>query len=254
MTQAFVINLDRSVERWAAFEKTNQAHLPYERFSAIEGSLLSRVDLQAQGILNANVEYTTGAVGCAASHIALWKKAVAENRNLTICEDDAVFNAAFVARSEILLKQLEGKFDLILWGWNFDSTMSYQMLPGVSICAARFDQGRMRQSIAAFQRLNFVPSLYRLTRAFGLPSYTISAQGAEALLKNCLPLRNMSVRFPGYDYEFPNNGIDIVTSAFYPSLRAYVSLPPLVITPNLRPISTVQIDDATTHDLVSIED
>jgi GR25 family glycosyltransferase involved in LPS biosynthesis len=254
MTDVFVINLDRSTERWAAFEKANATAVRFSRFRAIEGAAQSRPDLQASGILNLDVPYTDGAVGCAMSHIALWKMAATENRNLTICEDDAVFNGEFTLRSEALLQQLDGKFDVILWGWNFDSVLSYQLLPGVSICAARFDQGRMRASMDRFRKLRFQPSLYRLARAFGLPCYTVSPQGAQTLLERSLPLRNMAVRFPGYDHMFPNNGIDIVMSALYPDLRAYVSLPPLVITPNERAVSTVQTDGADLHETIIISE
>lgn len=252
MADVFVINLDRSTDRWSVFEAANRACVPFTRFSAFDGAKQSRAELQANAVLNADVQYTDGAVGCAMSHIALWKKAAGEGRSLTICEDDAVFNAEFSSCSHALLEQLNGRFDVILWGWNFDSVLSYQLLPGVSICAARFDQARMRSSIATFQRLRFQPSLYRLVRAFGLPCYTVSAQGADALLKACLPLRNMDVRFPGYDHIFQNTGIDIVMSAFYPKLRAYVSLPPLVITPNQRAISTVQTDGADLHATITI--
>lgn len=252
MTDVCVINLDRSTARWGTFQRMNAPVIPFSRFSAIEGAAQSRAGLAASGVLNQDVPYTDGAVGCAMSHVALWKKAISENRNLTICEDDAVFNAEFPLRSEALLQQLEGRFDLILWGWNFDSVMSYQLLPGVSICAARFDQGRMRANLERFRTLRFQPTLYRLARAFGLPAYTVSPQGAQTLLSRCLPLRNMSVRFPGYDHMFPNNGIDIVMSALYPDLRAYVSLPPLVVTPNERAVSTVQTDGADLHETIII--
>jgi len=252
MTDAFVINLDRSTQRWASFEKANAAVVPFTRFSAIEGAAQSRAGLQANGLMNMDVQYTDGAVGCALSHIALWRKAADENRNLTICEDDAVFNAEFTLRSEALLQQLDGKFDLILWGWNFDSVLSYQILPGVSLCAARFEQGRMRAQIDRFRTMRFQPSLYRLVRAFGLPCYTVSATGAKALLERVLPLRNMAVSFPGYDHMFSNNGIDIVTSAHYPDLRAYVSLPPLVVTPNERAVSTVQTHGSDLHETIII--
>jgi hypothetical protein len=130
--------------------------------------------------------------------------------------------------------------------------LSYQILPGVSLCAARFEQGRMRAAMDRFRKMRFQPSLYRLARAFGLPCYTVSPRGAKALLERSLPLRNMSVRFPGYDHMFPNNGIDIVTSAHYPDLRAYVCLPPLVITPNERAVSTVQTDGSDLHETIII--
>jgi hypothetical protein len=43
-------------------------------------------------------------------------------------------------------------------------------------------------------------------------------------------------------------------SALYPDLRAYVSLPPLVITPNERAVSTVQTDGADLHETIIISE
>ena len=40
------------------------------------------------------------------SNIALWDKAIVNNKMVTICEDDAIFNDHFEERAEDLLKGL----------------------------------------------------------------------------------------------------------------------------------------------------
>jgi GR25 family glycosyltransferase involved in LPS biosynthesis len=50
--------------------------------------------------------FSVGALGCAMSNIVLWDKAIANNKTVTICEDDAVFNDHFEERAEDLLKGL----------------------------------------------------------------------------------------------------------------------------------------------------
>ena len=235
-----VINLDRSRDRWAAFQQANDKHVVYERFRACDGKDLSRAELEKTGVIRPDLVYTSGAIGNAVSHISLWQRTVSQGQNLTICEDDAIFNRGFAAWSEKLLNQLAGNFDFILWGWNFDAVMTYDMLPGVSHSSAIFDQAALRNSLDRFQSLGFTPSFYRLRCAFGLPCYTISPHGAALLLKTCLPLAPMRVKFPGCQEPMTNTAIDIAMSVLYPSMRAFVPLPPLVVTPNVHEISTVQ--------------
>ena len=54
------------------------------------------------------------------SNIALWDKAIANNKTVTICEDDAIFNNHFEERAEDLLKGLPKDWDIIFWGFNFN--------------------------------------------------------------------------------------------------------------------------------------
>jgi GR25 family glycosyltransferase involved in LPS biosynthesis len=240
MTWLVAINLDRSPDRWASFERANSAHVAYERFSACDGTKLARSRLERDGVMTHDLDYTPGAIGNALSHITLWRRALAEARPLTICEDDAIFNKGFRVWSQKVLGQLAGDFDIIIWGWNFDAVIQYEILPGVTTAAVAFDQAALRSALDRYQGLDYAPSFYRLGSSFGLPCYTISPRGAAALLKSCLPLRPAKTVFPGYTEPLPNLAIDVAMSAQYPSLKALISLPPLVVTPNLHESSTVQ--------------
>ncbi|MGH6802998.1 MAG: glycosyltransferase family 25 protein [Methyloceanibacter sp.] len=240
MVDLYLINLARSHQRLEEFEQHNKGTIAYSRFAAVDGKLVSRADLTDKGIVLPGVNYSDGAIGCALSHLGLWELASKEGKIITVCEDDAIFNKNFTEIQSKLLTNLGSNFDLVLWGWNFDSILAFDLLPGVSPCLARFDQASLRTSVDKFRDANFSPKLFRLHRAFGIPSYTVSPVGAEKLKETCFPIRSLNVFFPGLNRALPNNGIDIPMNEAYPRMRALVSFPPLVVTKNDHSTSTVQ--------------
>jgi glycosyl transferase family 25 len=242
--QISLINLDRTPGRLADFNRFNEHLGEVSRFRAVDGKTLDVGALAGIHLLEPSVvsTYTKGALGCALSHLALWEKAIAKDEAATICEDDAIFNRCFVETAEPLIGALPDDWDMVLWGWNFDSVVSFEMLPGVSPCCLSFDQEAMRDGVASFQEQRVLPQLFRLQRALGLVCYSISPKGARVLRNRCLPLREMSVYFPGLNRELYNNGIDIPMNDAYPDINAYVSFPPLVVTMNDPGTTTVQRD------------
>jgi GR25 family glycosyltransferase involved in LPS biosynthesis len=211
------------------------------RWPAVDGSRLDRQALLARNLVDPEIlgRYTPGALGNALSHIALWDEAIERQSAMTICEDDAIFNRGFRAASRSALEALPKTWDLILWGWNFDSHLTFEILPGVSHCSAAFDQEAMRAGVERFVSETFEPRVFRMLKACGTVCYTVSAKGAPRLRRHAVPLRPMEVHFPGLGRTLPNGAIDIVLSALYPSIEAYVSVPPLVITKNEHTISTI---------------
>src|SRR6516165_5986974 len=80
-----VINLDRSESRLDEFRRWN-AHMPdIERFAAIDGSVMNRRQLSAQDIISGDLRYTDAALGCALSHLSLWRLAAAQSAPITVC-------------------------------------------------------------------------------------------------------------------------------------------------------------------------
>jgi hypothetical protein len=69
----------------------------------------------------------------------------------------------------------------------------------------------------------------RMLHSFGLQGYLISANGARAALDYCLPLRNRMIHFPEAGVSTPDVAVDIALSGFWPNLKAFICLPPLVI-------------------------
>jgi glycosyl transferase, family 25 len=236
-----VINLDRSTDRLATFRAVNSHVMPQvTRFSAVDGKKVERAAMAERGLIAADLGYSDGALGNALSHIALWDMAIREDRSLTICEDDAVFNRSFCAASESVLRELSPDWHVISWGWNFDSILWFDMIPGVSGCIGTFDQESMRKGTDTFQAAELRPRAYRLLQAFGVICYSISPIGARALRQNCLPLRNTSVYVPGLKANMPNVAMSAALNGVYSHMNSFVSVPPLVVTPNDHSISTVQ--------------
>ena len=95
---AYIINLDRSKERWAYVTPyVDKLGFPVERISAVDGKLLSddyinkNVDQRAYSTFNHM--FTKGALGCSLSHIKAWKTFLESNFEYAlIFEDDVSFN------------------------------------------------------------------------------------------------------------------------------------------------------------------
>lgn len=238
-----VISLARTPQRLAGFA---QAHprLPYQVFPAVEGREQAADALRAQGLFDGSVDYVPGAVGCALSHLRLWERAIETGQPVTVCEDDARLHADFVPLATRLIESLGPDWDFVLWGWNFDAMLLCRLIPGLSACDLRFSQPDMRRNGPHYLASPVDPRPYRLMRAFGIPAYTLSAQGARKFRQHVLPVRRMDVHFPGINRTLPNTGIDIMMNALYPSAQAHVCFPPLALTDNEHAISTIQTPPA----------
>jgi hypothetical protein len=107
--KAYCINLASRNDKWKAFQRRARAVSPnlletIERFEAINGSKAQDTDdIQKEWDSTTNAKYspketpcirtmTPGEIGCALSHIALWRKLVAsDDAHWLILEDDCSF-------------------------------------------------------------------------------------------------------------------------------------------------------------------
>ncbi len=236
-----VINLDRSPDRFTAFAQRNRHLGEVERRSAVDGRTIDRDALAAAGIIQEPLDYTDGAIGVALSHLLAWEQFPAGAPYLTMCEDDAVFHPQFTDRAPALIASLPADWDIVLWGWNFDTYLYCDLLPGVSPAVVHFNADLGPERLDRFQTLALAPQPLRLIRAWGLLAYSVSAAGAAKLRKACLPLTPATVTYPELGGDWPNSGLDVMLNGLYPTLAAFVSFPPLALTPNDQATSTVQI-------------
>ena len=234
-----VISLGRSVDRREIFARRN-SHLDFEFFDAIDGSALSQAWINASGLFEPGLPYTAGAYGVALSHLAQWNEIIASGRVRTVAEDDAVFRQDFQRQAAQALASLPPDWDMVLWGWNFDSILAFSPMPDMSPMVLISDEAQLRGALDQFQAQAVPPHLLRLDRCFGLPCYSMSPAGARKFKAACFPLRKFSLYFPVLDRVIPNFGVDVATNRVYSTANAYISLPPLVATANDRSSSTVQ--------------
>lgn len=235
-----LVNLDRSPDRLATFADRNSHLAEYRRVSAVDGNLVDRDRLIRNQVITSDLAYTKGALGCALSHLSHWRDAIESDKALTIVEDDVVLAENFAEETERLIKSLPEDWEHVIWGWGFDALMTFDLLPGYSHCTSSFDQNSLRKRSQHFSTERIDSRLFRLRAGFGTLGYSISPRGARRLLDHCLPLRPMSIHYPGYDRPLPNTGIDNMMAQAYPHMATYVAIPPLVVTDNYHATSTVQ--------------
>ena len=244
-----VINLDRSTDRLAQFKAVNSHLAEVTRLPAIEEDRIDISSLTQNGLVQGDIlsMYPIGAVCYALSNLSLWNKTIETGRPVTIADDDAIFNLRFDGTAAEVISSLPPDWDLILWGFNFDLFMIFDMLPGVSPCVCQFDQDKMRLNTRAFQELSIFPRAQKLIWAFGMTSYTVSPKGAQTLRSRCFPLRPMLVpcpegaRTPPHSPNFRNVGFDNTLNSIYRHVNAFVCVPPLVISTNEHVKSSVQV-------------
>lgn len=130
-----VVNLDRRVDRWNSFIKnTNNLQMKYNRFSAVDGKELKLTDeikkifTIPNNFIGKRWQFThqwkTGVLGCAMSHIQLWRDLLLSNKDIyVILEDDVMLTDDFDNELHILFNTLKNDtdWDLLYLGINDDN-------------------------------------------------------------------------------------------------------------------------------------
>jgi GR25 family glycosyltransferase involved in LPS biosynthesis len=238
-----VINLKYSSERRKIFLNENK-HLKFKFFNAIDGNNLSKKYIDSLKLFENNLTYTLGALGNSLSHLKLWEESIRKNKILTIAEDDAIFRNDFNVQYNKKIKSLPKNWDIILWGWNFDSYLSIKIIPDISPVLMLFDQNKMKNSINNFKKEKNNVNIFNLDKCFGIFSYTISPKGAKKLKSLCFPITNFLFSFPLLNKKIQNKTLDSVMNKFYNSLNSYICFPPLCITKNEHNNSTIRCWEA----------
>lgn len=231
-----VISLARTPERLNAFRRLNQRP-EIQKAEAIDGTKVAKEILVAEGLVSEDLKYSPGALGCAASHIALWQLAFETNETILVLEDDAVLAANFDEALQDLRDELYS-YDFLSLGFNLDCPAQFELLPGLTPCLTSFLGQSLGPRVQDFRRLSLKPVPYKLQLCFGTPGYIIRPAGAQKLLRKLLPLRNFTMSCSAG--KAVNTGIDVALNSVYQDIEAYVSFPPIVLTANDKDTSTVQ--------------
>jgi hypothetical protein len=172
----YVINLDRSKQRWKAMElQFALQDLPVIRYSAFDGRTLETSEEIAlvhpealasarRGKRKTHDDHNYGSIGCFLSHMAVWKKIVASSRPYgVVFEDDIRLPKNFITQFLTMLSACP-PWDMIVFGpWAPTSPI--------------------RQRVTN-QRMEFVTCRWIL-----LNSYVIRSDLCRKLLQKSIPIR-----------------------------------------------------------------
>jgi GR25 family glycosyltransferase involved in LPS biosynthesis len=118
---SYVINLKRRPDRLRNFFTRNEKELfPITVFEGVDGKTLSPNHKVQRAFLSGDYNYRRGIVGCAMSHMKIWKEFLTNN-NQTYClvvEDDAELCENFIDKIMYLLSKHENEFDVMFLHYN----------------------------------------------------------------------------------------------------------------------------------------
>ncbi|MDB5650971.1 MAG: hypothetical protein JWL62_2491 [Hyphomicrobiales bacterium] len=236
---AFLLNMEKDVRRLERFTQRCPPGLSVCRLVGVPGSELSRDLLAREGMILPDLHYSNPALGNAHSHVSLWRLAIVGNRTVTILEDDAVLSFDFVVKANELLDKVDGDWDILLWGWNFDAFLWVEMPERVGIAKIQCDETLLRHNIEHFMTQRVERVTLRLRHAFGIMSYSVSPKGARRLIDICLPLSNELVAFPDCGVVVENKTIDARMNLAFPQINGFVCFPPLAVSENKHERSNI---------------
>ncbi len=163
----YVVNLKKSVDRFENVKKVmNKYNLNFQRFDAVYGKELSQEEVnEYSNIFCRTILCNNGIIGCAMSHIQLWKQLIEEKTNDTylILEDD--INDIDIEQLNNLFKFInEKKFDYDYISLNCigDNLFCYNTNKGIKVN----------------DKLYLTNKVY----TFGTGGYIINKSGAKKLL------------------------------------------------------------------------
>lgn len=209
--KSFVINLESRPDRMRKFSSNfKQATSIYgwiiDRYEAVDGNKLLRENNYSDEIKhtfrNNDFGWRPAVIGCALSHINLWKKLIKdpENDSYLIFEDDVEFTDNYVWKFQSLMQK-------IIFDWDF-------LFLGHLMCYEH--QTIQREEIN--QLPNWVSmveySVPKRISYVGTASYLISKRGAQKLLSHI-------------EKNGVGHGIDYLIQLQFPNIRAYGADPML---------------------------
>lgn len=170
MIPVFVINLDRSTDRLALVDaQLRQAGVPFTRFPAVDGS---RVDRDSPDVARWARRFATDSMlGCALSHVYLWRHVQAAGVPAAlIMEDDVQLAPDFLARLETVLQEVPADFDVLYLGCF--ALCSNQPNSAVS---------RVVRALTGREARRVSEHIFTPAWPAGTHCYVVSAQGARKL-------------------------------------------------------------------------
>lgn len=231
--KTYVISLTRSTDRRIHFDKQNSTYMgAYSYYDAIDGNTIDISQLKPATFTKGSVNYSKGAIGCALSHLNLWKKCIEINKPILIMEDDVIVSADFTTHLDTVMRMLPVDWDILQLSYNFDTVLSFHNT-SYEVCNGIFGQTKMRETdIEGFVHSKIYPTIAKLNHSFGTSAYIISPKGARLLKDKCFPLNNTVINVP-FINKLVCYTIDCMMNTVYKDINAYVCVIPFVMTPHI---------------------
>jgi hypothetical protein len=113
-----------------------------------------------------------------------------------------------------------------------NTTIELNISPDIDL-AARFSvRFPSAKHLGVFAKMTEPVALCRLRLAFGTAGYAVTPKGAALLTEKCFPLDNRPIQVRIEKRSIRAFSLDSMMTDVYPTMRAYLCLPPLVMTPN----------------------
>jgi GR25 family glycosyltransferase involved in LPS biosynthesis len=226
----YVISLDRTPDRFAFVKKQfDRLNLKCERFSAVDGNLITVTDVETNQVIPWSVTYlkgyrhgailkisqqaqykdaeffykhdrytsNPGEFGCAMSHRAVWADVVKHNyKKVIILEDDVALEDDFLQNFSQVMKNLPDDFDVFFLGITLLPSQYETYFKAPEFLLAKF------KNTSSFCFAKIKPNV----NVSGLYAYVITCDSAKKLLQKT---------------EFMNIPID--NAVIFSGLKLYVS-------------------------------
>lgn len=229
-----VIHLPKAIRRKRTFLALNRIEgMRFEFVEGVDSNCLDFEELKRRRLTRPGTTFRTP--GCALTHRKLWLRSLETQTTLIVCEDDAVIRKDFSEQFSNCLTVLPAEWDILLLGYNFDSFLDVDIIPGIERLSGSFTNKRLTPSrLKLFQNSPYPVSVLPLRNAFGTPGYAVSPSGAKCLLGKVFPLRNLPVRLQYERRTMHAFSMDGLMNRLYGKMKAFACLPPLLVSPNVK--------------------
>ena len=234
--KCLAITWDCLAESYQNFLENNN-HLQIETFQGIKGRDLLKEEIISQGLATSQLAWspllTNGAIGCAASHKAIWDKAAKGGNGYFILEDDCYTHPRVDNFINDNLTRVMN-VDICFFGINTDSilqSISPTGLKSLSLFNPKHPTHEWIRNALSKTSAKEV-AMHRLIKAFGYCAYFISPSGAKKLSTKIFPLSLSTTNIPLITEQMPAISIDRAGCSAYSHLKAFICQPFLAYTLN----------------------
>jgi len=182
-----------------------------------------------------------GSICYGLAHFEALRECIRTNEPVSIFEDDAILGADFDERSTGLMDQIEGEWDIIQWGFNWDSRLHFRLMGKEGpVCHAGLVAEHEKFNIETFKKETGKSQLFPLASSFGMHAYTVSPAGAKKILEFFPKISDHLVdNFNLLGVRYWCSSLDMALNSFYSKNNAFIALPPLSYVVNDKSASAI---------------